>query len=79
MTAGTPSKTQESANSHELARARALRMVAIAVAVVAFATLVYGFGMKWAAMYQVAAGLAAYIGVEWQRQIGKKIKQLGGS
>jgi hypothetical protein len=79
MTAGTQSKTHESANAQELSRVRALRTVAIAIAVVAFATLVYGFGMKWAAMYQVAAGLAAYIGVEWQRQIGKKIKQLGGS
>jgi hypothetical protein len=66
-------------NAHELARARTLRTVAIALAVIAFATLVYGFGMKWSAVYQVAAGAAAYIGVEWQRHIGKKIKQLGGS
>ena len=63
----------------QLAKARALRKVAIAVAVIAFATLVYGFGMKWPAPYQVAAGFAAYVGIEWQRHIGKKIKQLGGS
>jgi len=72
MTAQTHSTAQE------LARARTLRMVAIALAVVAFATLVFGFGMKWSAVYQVAAGAAAYIGIEWQRHIGKKIKQLGG-
>ena len=70
---------QTDSNAHELARARTLRTVAIAFAVVAFATLVYGFGMKWSAVYQVAAGAAAYVGVEWQRHIGKKIKQLRGS
>ena len=71
--------TPARANEHELARARTLRMVAIAFAVIAFGTLVYGFGMKWSAWYQVPAGLAAYIGVEWQRHIDKKIKQLSGS
>ena len=45
----------------------------------AFGTLVYGFGMTWSAWYQVPAGLAAYIAVEWQRHIGKKIKALEGS
>jgi hypothetical protein len=70
---------QTHSNDQELARARMLRTVAIAIAVVAFATLVYGFGMKWGALYQVAAGAAAYIGIEWQRHIGKKIKQLSGS
>ena len=69
---------QTDSNAHELARARTLRAVAIGFAVVAFATLVYGFGMKWGAVYQVAAGAAAYIGVEWQRHVGRKIKQLGG-
>ena len=69
---------QTHSSDHELARARNLRMVAIAFAVVAFGALVYGFGMKWDAVYQVAAGLAAYVGIEWQRHIGKKIKQLGG-
>ena len=70
---------QASTKEHELSRARMLRTVAIAIAVIAFATLVYGFGMKWEALYQVAAGLAAYVAVEWQRHIGKKIKQLSGS
>jgi len=69
---------QTDSNAHELTRARTLRKVAIAIAVIAFATLVYGFGMKWGAPYQVAAGFAAYVGIEWQRHIGKKIKQLGG-
>jgi hypothetical protein len=67
---------QTHSSSRDLARARTLRMVAIAFAIVAFGTLVYGFGMKWGAMYQVAAGLAAYAGIEWQRHLGKKIKQL---
>jgi len=69
---------QTQTNAQELARARTLRTVAIVLAVVAFGTLVYGFGMKWSAPYQVAAGFVAYVGVEWQRHIGKKIKQLGG-
>ena len=81
MTAQTQSNehTQARANEHELSRARMLRTVAIALAVIAFGTLVYGFGMKWPAVYQVAAGLTAYVGVEWQRHIGKKIRQLSGS
>ena len=70
---------QTDSTEHELSRARALRKVAIALAVIAFSVLVYGFGMKWAAPYQVAAGLAAYVGIEWQRLIGKKIRQLSGS
>jgi hypothetical protein len=69
---------QTDSNAHELARARTLRTVALALAVIAFATLVYGFGMKWSPVYQVAAGFVSYVGVEWQRHIGKKIKQLGG-
>ena len=69
---------QTDSNAHELARARTLRTVAITLAVIAFATLVYGFGMKWDAVYQVAAGAVTYIGIEWQRHIGKKIKQFGG-
>ena len=70
---------QTQSNGSELARARNMRMIAIAFAVIAFGTLVYGFGMKWSAMYQVAAGVAAYVGVEWQRHIGKKIKQMSGA
>ena len=69
---------QMQSSSQDLARARTMRTVAIVIAVLAFGTLVYGFGMKWEAMYQVAAGLAAYVGVEWQRHIGKKIKELSG-
>jgi hypothetical protein len=73
MTARTDS------HEHELARAHMLRKVAIALAVVAFGVLVYGFGEKWPPRYQVAAGVVAYIGIEWQRHIGKKIRQLHGS
>jgi hypothetical protein len=69
---------QSHSNDHELARARNMRMIAIAFAVIAFGILVYAFGMKWSPVYQVAAGLAAYVGVEWQRHIGKKIKELSG-
>ncbi|HEX4507187.1 MAG TPA: hypothetical protein VH722_15765 [Alphaproteobacteria bacterium] len=72
MTAETHSHTGE------LAKARSLRKVAIGLAIAAVAVLVYGFGMKWAAPYQVAAGAAAYVCIEWQRHIGKKIKQFGG-
>ena len=79
MTAQTHSNEHTPARANELARARTLRTVAIAFAVIAFGTLVYGFGMKWSACYQVPAGFAAYIGVEWQRHVGKKIKQLSGS
>ncbi len=78
MSAQTQSSGTKPASGSELARARNLRMVAIALAVVAFGTLVYGFGMGWAPPYQVASGVAAYVGIEWQRHIGKKIKQLGG-
>jgi hypothetical protein len=70
---------QTQSTGSELARARTLRTVAIVIAVVAFGTLVYGFGMTWSAWYQVPAGLAAYAAVEWQRHIGKKIKALEGS
>jgi hypothetical protein len=72
MTAETHSRDEE------LAKARSLRKVAIAIAIAAVGVLVFGFGMKWGAPYQVAAGAAAYVGIEWQRHIGKKIKQLGG-
>jgi hypothetical protein len=67
---------QTQSTGSELARARTLRTIAIVIAVVAFGTLVYGFGMQWSAYYQVPAGLAAYVAVEWQRHIGKKIKAL---
>jgi hypothetical protein len=70
---------QTQSTGSELARARSLRIIAIVIAVVAFGTLVYGFGMQWSAYYQVPAGLAAYAAVEWQRHIGKKIKALEGS
>jgi hypothetical protein len=78
MTAPTQSPGTKSATGTELARARNMRLVAIALAIAAFGTLAYGFGMNWTAPYQVAAGVAAYVGIEWQRHIGKKIKQMGG-
>jgi hypothetical protein len=63
-------------NDQELARAKTMRAVAIVFAVVAFSVLVYGFGMLWKPWYQVPAGLAAWMGVEWQRRLGQKIKVL---
>ncbi len=63
----------------ETKRWSVLRRIAIALAVIAVGVLVFGFGEKWEAPYQVAAGFVAYIGIEWQRQIGRKIKQLSGS
>ncbi len=70
---------QTQSNDQELARTKTLRTVAIVVAIVAVGVLVYGFGMGWKPWYQVAAGLAAYAGVEWQRRLGNKIKALSGS
>lgn len=53
-----------------------MHKVSIAAAVAFFALLVVAFGLKWAAYYQVAAGLAAYVCVEWQRRLDRKIKEL---
>jgi hypothetical protein len=69
---------EANADDQELARAKTMRTIAIVIAVVAFAVLVYGFGMLWKPWYQVAAGVAAYAGVEWQRRCGQKIKELEG-
>ena len=70
---------QNASNDAEIARTKIWRTVAIALAVISFLTLVYGFGMKWEAMYQVAAGLVAYACIEWQRRCGQKIKVLSGA
>lgn len=70
---------QTQSNAAEIAKLKSLRTVAIVLAVASFLTLVYGFGEKWQPMYQVAAGVAAYIFIEWQRRCHKKIKALGGS
>ncbi|MDB5395771.1 MAG: hypothetical protein JWM91_3277 [Rhodospirillales bacterium] len=67
---------QTQPNDQELARARTIRTLAIVLAVAAMAVLVYGFGMGWKPWYQVPAGLAAWASIEWQRQLGKKIKAL---
>jgi hypothetical protein len=69
---------QTQSNDAGIARAKTMRTVAVALAVVAVATLVYGFGMKWAAYYQVAAGFAAFFCVEWQRKCTQRIKALSG-
>jgi hypothetical protein len=66
-------------NDQELARARSLRTIAIASAVIAFLALVLSFGLGWKPWFQVPVGMLAYICIEWQRHIGKKIKQLSGS
>ena len=67
---------QTQSNDPELARLRTTRIFGIVLAVVATAVLVYGFGMNWKPMYQVAAGLASWASIEWQRQVGKKITTL---
>lgn len=67
---------QTQSNGQELARARTMRTFAIVLAVAAMAVLVYGFGMGWKPWFQVPAGLAAWAAIEWQRQLGNKIKAL---
>jgi hypothetical protein len=64
------------ADDRQLARARTMRVVSIILAIVAFSTLVVGFGLGWQAYYQVPAGLAAWACIEWQRACGRKIKEL---
>jgi hypothetical protein len=61
-----------------IARAKTIRAIALVLAIVAVATLVYGFGMKWPAYYQVAAGFAAFFCVEWQRKCTQRIKVMSG-
>jgi hypothetical protein len=76
MSAQMQSNGSDLANDQDLARLRMTRTFGIVLAVVAMAVLVYGFGMNWKPMYQVPAGLAAWAAIEWQRQLGKKIKAL---
>jgi len=70
---------QTQSNDAGIARAKTMRIVALVLAIVAVATLVYGFGMGWAPYYQVAAGFAAFFCVEWQRKCTQRIKVLGGA
>jgi hypothetical protein len=74
MSAQMQSNGSDLANDQDLARLRMTRTFGIVLAVAAMAVLVYGFGMNWKPMYQVPAGLAAWAVIEWQRQLGKKIK-----
>jgi len=67
---------QTQSSNQGLAQARMMHKVSIAAAVAFFALLVVAFGLKWAAYYQVAAGLAAYLCVEWQRRLDRKVKEL---
>jgi hypothetical protein len=60
----------------DMARMRTVRLLSVLLAIGAFAILVVGFALNWAAYYQVAAGLAAYIGIEWQRRVSDKIRAL---
>jgi hypothetical protein len=78
MPTQTQSNGSDRANGSDLARAKTMRMVAILLAVLAMAVLVYGFGMGWQPVYQVPAGLAAWAAVEWQRRCYHRIKDLSG-
>lgn len=49
---------------------QSLRKILVAFTVLSFAVLVVGFGMVWPAGYQVAAGLATWWGLEWQKRTG---------
>jgi hypothetical protein len=53
-----------------------MRVVSVVVAMVAFAVLVVAFSLGWQAYYQVAAGLAAWIAIEWQRNCSRRIRAL---
>jgi len=78
MTTGQTQANTPQSNAAEIARLKNLRTVGTVLAVVSFLTLVYGFGEKWQAMYQVAAGAVAYGFIEWQRRCHQKIKALEG-
>ncbi len=60
----------------ELAKDRMLHKIAVTLAIVAVLVLATGFYLTWPAYYQVAAGLAAWAAVEWQRTIDRRLKQL---
>jgi hypothetical protein len=66
----------DDADGQDLARARIMRVVSVVVAMVAFAVLVVAFSLGWQAYYQVAAGLAAWIAIEWQRNCSRRIRAL---
>ena len=70
---------QTQSNAADIARAKTMRTIAVALAILAVAVLVFGFGMKWPAYYQVAAGFAAFFSVEWQRKCTQRIKVMSGA
>jgi Flp pilus assembly protein TadB len=67
---------QTQAGDHELAKTRTMHKLSIAVAIILFLVLVAGFSLKWAAVYQVAAGIGAFLAIEWQRRLDRTIKEL---
>ena len=70
---------QTETNVQGLAQARMMHKISIALAIVLFLGLVAAFSFRLAAYYQVAAGLAAYIAVEWQRACGRKVTALSNA
>ena len=71
-----PPRGRASGDHHDLAGARRMRMLSIVLAMTAFAVLVVGFGLAWKPYYQVPAGLAAWLGIEWQRNCSRRITAL---
>jgi len=70
---------QTQANEQELGKLRMMHKASIVAATVLFLVLVLGFSLKWAAVYQVLAGLGAFAAIEWQRRCDRKIKELGNA
>jgi hypothetical protein len=67
---------QTRSNEQELARARLVHRLSIAVAVAAVALLGVGFGLQWKPWFQAPDILLAAAAVEWQRRCGHKVKTL---
>lgn len=59
---------------HPAMSAKTLSLLATATAVLAFLVLAAGFVLKWAAHWQVIAGLVTVVAIEWHRREAQKIE-----